>query len=62
VHGDAAALFKWRVDMAHFSTVFLSLGVGCLNLTFGIGRTETATGVPAIQSGCISLFSGWALR
>jgi hypothetical protein len=58
MHGAAATLFKARADMALYSTLFLSLGVGCLNLTFGIGRAEAATGVPAIVSGCLSLLSG----
>lgn len=58
MHGAAAAFFKRRADAALFTTVFLSLGVGCLNLTFGIGRPEAATGVPAIVSGCLSLLSG----
>jgi hypothetical protein len=38
MHGSAHALYKGRADMALCTTVFLSLGVGCLNLGFGIGR------------------------
>jgi hypothetical protein len=38
-----------------YTTVFLSLGVGCLNLTFGIGRP---TVMHSIVSGCMSLLIG----
>jgi hypothetical protein len=58
MHGSAAALFKRRADLALFSTVFLSLDVGCMNLTFGISRPEAATGVLAIVSGYLSMLSG----
>jgi hypothetical protein len=43
--------------MSLFTTVALSLGVGCLNLTCGIGQPSATTGVPAIASGCVSLLS-----
>jgi hypothetical protein len=58
MHGAATAFFKRRADAALFTTVFLSFGVGCLNLTFGIGCPEAATGVPAIVSDCLLLLSG----
>jgi hypothetical protein len=50
--------FNGRADMALFTTVALSLGVGCLNLTYGIGQPSATTGIPAIVSGCLSLLSG----
>jgi hypothetical protein len=58
LHGDSYSFFKGRADMALFTTVALSLGVGCLNLTYGIGQPSATTGVPAIVSGCLSLLSG----
>jgi hypothetical protein len=38
IHQATHSLFKGRADMSLFSTVALSLGVGCLNLTYGIGQ------------------------
>ena len=58
LHEDSYCFFKGRADMALFTTVALSLGVGCLNLTYGIGQPSATTGVPAIVSGCLSLLSG----
>jgi hypothetical protein len=58
IHGAAYAIYKGRADAALYTTVFLSLGVGSLNLTFGIGRPETATALPAIVSSCLSRLSG----
>jgi hypothetical protein len=57
MHGGGEALFKGRADTVSFTTVFLALCVGYLNLTFGIGRPEAATSVSAIVSGCLSLVS-----
>ena len=58
MHQAAHSLFKGRADLSLFTTVALSLGVGCLNLTYGIGQPSATTGVPAIVSGCLSLLSG----
>jgi hypothetical protein len=58
MHGVAHALYKRRAEIAPYTTVFLSLGVACLNPTFGIGRPAAATALPAIVSGCLSLLSG----
>jgi hypothetical protein len=58
LHGASYSLFKGRADMALFTTVALSLGVGCLNLTYGIGQPSATTEIPAIVSGCLSLLSG----
>jgi hypothetical protein len=44
--------------MALLTTVALSLGVGCLNLTYGIGQSSAITGEHAIVSGYLSLLSG----
>jgi hypothetical protein len=46
--------------MTLFATAALSLGVGCLNVTNGIGKPTTSAGTPAIVSGCMSLLSGSA--
>jgi hypothetical protein len=58
MHGAAHALYTGRVDAALFTTVFLSPDMGCINLTFGIGRPEAATAMPGIVSNCLSLLSG----
>jgi hypothetical protein len=54
----AHSLFKGRVDMPLFMSVALSQGVGCLNLTFGIGQPSATTGVPAIVDGWLFLLNG----
>lgn len=58
LHTASYALFKGRADLALYTSVALSLGVGCLNLTYGIGQPAASTGIPAIVSGCLSLLSG----
>jgi hypothetical protein len=58
LHEESYSFFKGRADISLFATVALSLGVGCLNLTYGIGQPSATTGVPAIVSGCLSLLSG----
>jgi hypothetical protein len=55
LHGTSYSLFKGRANMALFTTVALSLGVGCLNLTYGIGQPSATTGMPAIVSAYFSL-------
>jgi hypothetical protein len=37
MHQAAHSLFKGRADMFLFMTFALGLGVGCLNLSYGIG-------------------------
>jgi hypothetical protein len=58
MHQAAHSLFKGRADMPLFTTVALVLGVGCLNLSYGIGQPSATTGSPAIVSGGLSLLSG----
>jgi hypothetical protein len=58
MHQAAHSLFKGRTDMSLFTSVALSLGVGCLNLTYGIGQPSATTGVSVIGSGYLSLLSG----
>jgi hypothetical protein len=48
LHVALCSLSKGRADMALFTKVALGLGVGCLNLTYGIGQPLDTTGVPAI--------------
>jgi hypothetical protein len=57
-HTASYVMFKRRSDFALFLTIALSLGVGCLNLIYGIGQTLGPATVPAVISGCLSLFSG----
>lgn len=56
LHHAAYGHFKWLADTATFTTVLLSLGVGCLNLVFGL--TTGPVNTPAVVSGCLSLLSG----
>jgi hypothetical protein len=58
LHGSSYSFFKGRADMAFFTTVALSLGVGCLNLMYGIGQPSATSGIPAIVSGSLSLLCG----
>jgi hypothetical protein len=53
MHQATHSLFKGRADMSLFTTEALSLGVGCLNLTYGIGQPSATIGVPAIVCGCL---------
>jgi hypothetical protein len=58
LHGASNSFFKGSADMALFTTVAVSLGVGCLNLAYGIGQPSSTAGIPAIVSGCLSLLIG----
>jgi hypothetical protein len=58
MHWATHSLFKGRADMSLFTTVALSLRVGCLCLANGIEQPLATTGVPAVVSGCLSLLSG----
>jgi hypothetical protein len=58
LHGVSYSLFKGRADKTLFTTIALSLGVGCLYLTYGIEQPPTTTKIPAIVNGCLSLLSG----
>jgi hypothetical protein len=50
LQGASHSFFKGRADMPLFTTVALSLGVGCLNLTYIMGQPSAPTGIPAIVS------------
>jgi hypothetical protein len=58
MHGTSYVMFKRRSEFAMFLTIALSFCVGCLNLTYGIGQSLGPAGIPAVVSGCLSLFGG----